>query len=65
MAQLPRLIKGYGKTHARGAARYDALIVLARTDMKSPDLAKHIRNAVTVALSDNSDAAFHQAMQQA
>jgi indolepyruvate ferredoxin oxidoreductase, beta subunit len=65
VAQLPRLIKGYGKTHARGAARYDALIVLARTDMKSPDLAKHIRNAVTVALSDNSDAAFHQAMQQA
>ncbi len=67
IAQLARLIKGYGETHARGSANYqrivETLVTPALTAAVPPaGSAEHIRTAREAALADPEGASLDQAL---
>ncbi len=57
LAELPRLIKGYGDTHERGIARYNQIVALL------PLSAGDVRNLREAALKDEEGQAFAAALQ--
>lgn len=54
VAELRRLVKGYGDTHARGQASYAAIIAAARAMKPGSDAAAHIAMLRQAALADES-----------
>ncbi|RMF07438.1 MAG: indolepyruvate oxidoreductase subunit beta family protein [Alphaproteobacteria bacterium] len=62
VAQLPRLIKGYGETHERGFDRYQR--IMARVDdlMSKDDGAERLRNLREAALADEEGRTFAKAI---
>ena len=66
LAELPRLLKGYGETQARGLANYTAifstLIVPALAHGVSDADASTLRKAIGAALADPEGVALHAAL---
>jgi indolepyruvate ferredoxin oxidoreductase beta subunit len=56
IAELRRLVKGYGDTHQRGRKRYAAIIACARRMQPGPDAAAHIAMLRRAALDDETGA---------
>lgn len=68
LAELPRLLKGYGDTHLRGkknyAAVFDTLVLPAiRTGVEGHE-AQRLRRAISAALADPESSALGQALKQ-
>ena len=55
VAECPRLIKGYGDTHARGSRSYDALMAALPKLRRMTDAAERFRKLREAALEDLSD----------
>lgn len=64
IAQCPRLIKGYGDTHARGMERYSRIIELAQQWLGQADAAARVAALRTAALKDAEGAAFTAELQK-
>jgi len=62
MAQLPRLIKGYGDTHERGLTRYQAIMAHIDSLKGSADGADRLRALRDAALADEDGQSFHKAI---
>jgi indolepyruvate ferredoxin oxidoreductase beta subunit len=56
IAELRRLVKGYGDTHERGRKSYAAIIACARRMQPGPDAAAHIAMLRKAALDDDTGA---------
>ncbi len=68
LAELPRLLKGYGDTQARGKRNYDAIFdALVRPAVASGDFSRvgDLRAAIAAALADPEHAALDAALKQA
>lgn len=64
VAQLPRLLKGYGETHVRGEKNY-AVLLGALTELRgNPDAALRLRQLREAALADDSGDKLAEAMRQ-
>jgi indolepyruvate ferredoxin oxidoreductase beta subunit len=64
VAQLPRLLKGYGETHARGEKNYDALMATLPELRGKSDAAQRLRQLREAALADDSGDKLAEAMRQ-
>ena len=63
VAQLPRLIKGYGETHQRGLKSYDALIATLPSLRGRPDAAVILKRLSAAALADDTGKQLADALQ--
>jgi indolepyruvate ferredoxin oxidoreductase beta subunit len=63
VAQLPRLIKGYGDTHQRGMKNYDTLLAALPTLRGRPDAAAILNNLRDAALADDTGKQLADALQ--
>ena len=63
IAQLPRLIKGYGDTHQRGMENYDALVASLPALSGRPDAAAVLKNLRDAALADDTGKQLADALQ--
>ena len=54
IAELRRLVKGYGDTHARGSESFRKILDVARRLQPSGDAAAHIAMLREAALADDS-----------
>lgn len=64
VARLPRLIKGYGDTHARGMANFVRILerLVERADGEPTQRARRLREAVDAALADPRGRALARAL---
>lgn len=65
VAQLPRLIKGYGETHERGFDRYQRIMALVDDLTAKDGGADRIRALRDAALADEEGESFYQAVEPA
>lgn len=63
IAQLPRLIKGYGDTHARGMKSYEALLATLPALRERPDAAAILKGLRDAALADDTGKQLAEALQ--
>jgi indolepyruvate ferredoxin oxidoreductase beta subunit len=64
VAQCPRLLKGYGDTHARGEKNYAALMDILPELRGKADAAQRLRRLREAALADDSGSKLAEAIQQ-
>lgn len=64
IAQCPRLIKGYGDTHARGLARYERILAAVPSLRQRGGAAERIRALREAALQDEEGRAFEATLSQ-
>ncbi len=64
VAQCPRLIKGYGDTHARGLARYERILSALPALRGRGDAAERVRALRDAALADEEGQAFEATLRQ-
>ncbi len=64
VANCQELVAGYGETHARGRQRFDALLTVAEGLVDRADGADLLQTIKAVALQDENDAEFQQALQE-
>ena len=62
-SRLPRLIKGYSDTHARGLSKFDKVIGAVGVIEKQPDAADWLRRLREAALQDEEGEALDGAIQ--
>jgi indolepyruvate ferredoxin oxidoreductase beta subunit len=63
VAECPRLIKGYGDTHERGEASFQAIMTALPMLRERPDAAATVRKLCRAALQDDTGAALGAALQ--
>ena len=63
VAQLPRLIKGYGDTHQRGMKNYESLVALLPSLRGRPDAAAILKTLRDAALADDTGKQLADALQ--
>ena len=63
LARAQNLIKGYGDTHARGLAKFEALMEAYRRIAGTPDAASTLRRLREAALRDEDGTALERALQ--
>jgi indolepyruvate ferredoxin oxidoreductase beta subunit len=63
VAELRNLVKGYGDTHARGAANYAAIMAIV-PDLKGPAAATELASYRTLALADDTGVRLGAAIAQ-
>jgi indolepyruvate ferredoxin oxidoreductase, beta subunit len=63
LARAQNLIKGYGDTHARGLAKFEALMEAYRRIAGTPDAASTLRRLREAALRDEDGIALERALQ--
>ena len=66
LAELPRLLKGYGDTHLRGRANYaaiwDGIVMPALTNGQLDAVAPKLRQAIAAALADPEGKTLRRAL---
>jgi indolepyruvate ferredoxin oxidoreductase, beta subunit len=65
VAECPRLLKGYGDTHARGERNYNLIMDAVQSFRGQPDAAKRLRTLREAALADDTGEKLKTVMQQA
>lgn len=64
VAQLPRVLKGYGATHKRGGESFERLMAAADRLAGTPDAASALARLRTAALADEPGASLEEELQQ-
>jgi indolepyruvate ferredoxin oxidoreductase beta subunit len=62
IADCQQLVKGYGETHERGAASFDAILADAHASQQRADAATRVRTLRAAALADDQGIALSQAL---
>ncbi len=62
VAQIPRLLKGYGETHVRGMRNYDAIMTEIPRIRHAPDAASRLRKLREAAMADESGQKLAEAL---
>jgi indolepyruvate ferredoxin oxidoreductase beta subunit len=65
VAEIPRLLKGYGDTHVHGEKNYDAVMKALQQLRGKPNAAEQLRKLREAALADESGDKLAEAMRQA
>jgi indolepyruvate ferredoxin oxidoreductase beta subunit len=65
IAECPRLIKGYGDTHARGLRSYERILEALQSRIGRPELARQVREWRAAALADEHGELLNAALQRA